>query len=56
MSAFERTPLAIVMRDCASAVAGIALEVGIEPTARYAADLGFIPASRWSPMSRRSVA
>src|SRR5262249_41822747 len=46
MSAFEGTPLAIALRDCgvrAIAIAGIALEVGIEPTARHAADLGFIP-------------
>jgi nicotinamidase-related amidase len=46
MSAFEGTPLAIALRDCAIraiAVVGIALEVGIEPTARHAADLGFIP-------------
>ena len=46
MSAFEGTPLAITLRDCgvtAVAIAGIAMEVGIEPTARHAADLGFIP-------------
>jgi nicotinamidase-related amidase len=46
MSAFEGTPLAFALRDCglgALAIAGIALEVGIEPTARHAADLGFIP-------------
>jgi nicotinamidase-related amidase len=46
MSAFEGTPLAIALRDCgvrAIAVAGIALEIGIEPTARHAADLGIIP-------------
>jgi len=46
MSAFVGTPLDIVLRDCgigALAIAGIALEVGIEPTARHAADLGFIP-------------
>lgn len=46
MSAFEGTPLAITLRDCAIraiAIVGIALEVGIEPTARHAADLGFIP-------------
>jgi biuret amidohydrolase len=46
MSAFEGTPLPIALRDCgikAVAIAGIALEVGIEPTARHAADLGFIP-------------
>ena len=46
MSAFEGTPLQIALRDCgitAIAIAGIAMEVGIEPTARHAADLGFIP-------------
>jgi biuret amidohydrolase len=46
MSAFEGTPLGIVLRDCgvnAVAIAGIALEIGIEPTARHAADLGIIP-------------
>jgi len=46
MSAFEGTPLAIALRDCgirSLAVTGIAMEVGIEPTARQAADLGFIP-------------
>jgi biuret amidohydrolase len=46
MSAFEGTPLTITLRDCgvsAIAIAGIAMEVGIEPTARHAADLGFIP-------------
>ena len=46
MSAFEGTPLEFALRDCdvvASAVAGIALEIGIEPTARHAADLGFLP-------------
>ena len=46
MSAFEGTPLALLMHDlglCSVLLAGIALEVGIEPTARHAADLGFIP-------------
>ena len=46
MSAFEGTPLAFALRDCgitAVAIVGIAMEVGIEPTARHAADLGFIP-------------
>jgi nicotinamidase-related amidase len=46
MSAFEGTPLAIALRDCAIravAIVGVAVEVGIEPTARHAADLGFIP-------------
>jgi nicotinamidase-related amidase len=46
MSAFEGTPLGIVLRDCgliAVAVLGVAMEVGIEPTVRHAADVGFIP-------------
>ena len=46
MSAFEGTPLATALRDCGIvgiAIAGIAMEIGIEPTARHAADLGFIP-------------
>ena len=46
MSAFVGTPLELVLRDCgikAVAIVGVALEVGIEPTARHAADLGFIP-------------
>src|SRR5262249_53065534 len=46
MSAFEGTPLAFALRDCgitAVAIAGIAMEVGIEPTARQAARPGFIP-------------
>ena len=46
MSAFEGTPLAFALRDCgltALAIVGIATEIGIEPTARHAADLGFIP-------------
>jgi nicotinamidase-related amidase len=46
MSAFEGTPLNFALRDCgisAVAIAGIATEIGIEPTARHAADLGFIP-------------
>jgi biuret amidohydrolase len=46
MSAFEGTPLPLLMRDLGLVsffVAGIALEVGIEPTARHGADLGFIP-------------
>src|SRR5215468_7895736 len=46
MSAFEGTPLAIALRDCgitAVALVGVAMEIGIEPTARHAADLGFIP-------------
>jgi biuret amidohydrolase len=46
MSAFEGTPLGIVLRDCgvrAYLVAGVAIEVGIEPTVRHSADLGYIP-------------
>jgi nicotinamidase-related amidase len=46
MSAFEGTPLAIALRDCAIravAIVGAAIEVGVEPTARHAADLCFIP-------------
>src|SRR5438270_4467320 len=46
MSAFEGTPLQMALRDCgirAITIAGIALEIGIEPTVRHAADLGFIP-------------
>jgi nicotinamidase-related amidase len=46
MSAFEGTPLSLALRDCrvqAVALVGLAMEVGIEPTARHAADLGFIP-------------
>ena len=46
MSAFVGTPLEMILRDCgikALAIVGVALEVGIEPTVRHAADLGFIP-------------
>ena len=46
MSAFEGTPLDLVLRDCgivAVAIGGVALEVGIEPTVRHAADLGYVP-------------
>src|SRR5215472_7533265 len=46
MSAFEGTPLNIALRDCgitAVAIAGIAMEVGIEPTVRHGMDLGLIP-------------
>lgn len=46
MSAFEGTPLAMTLRDCgvrAVVIVGIAVEIGIEPTARHAADLGFVP-------------
>jgi nicotinamidase-related amidase len=46
MSAFEGTPVTYILRDCGVTtvvLAGVALEIGIEPTARHAADLGFIP-------------
>jgi nicotinamidase-related amidase len=46
MSAFVGTPLDLALRDCgivAVVLAGIALEVGIEPTARHATDLGYVP-------------
>jgi nicotinamidase-related amidase len=46
MSAFEGTPLDIVLRDCgvrAYLIAGVAIEIGIEPTVRQSADLGYIP-------------
>jgi biuret amidohydrolase len=46
MSAFEGTPLGIALRDCridAFAIVGIAMEIGIEPTVRHGADLGYIP-------------
>jgi biuret amidohydrolase len=46
MSAFAGTPLEMVLRDCgvrSYLIAGIALEVGIEPTVRHSADLGFVP-------------
>jgi nicotinamidase-related amidase len=46
MSAFEATPLDIVLRDCgvrSFLIAGVALEVGIEPTVRHSTDLGYVP-------------
>jgi biuret amidohydrolase len=46
MSAFVGTPLDIVLGDCgvsAFAIAGVAMEVGIEPTVRHATDLGYLP-------------
>ena len=46
MSAFEGTPLDLVLRDCglsAVAVVGVALEIGVEPTVRHAADLSYVP-------------
>jgi biuret amidohydrolase len=46
MSAFEGTPLSIVLRDCglkSFLLCGVATEIGIEPTVRHGSDLGFIP-------------
>lgn len=46
MSAFEGTPLDITLRDCgvnAFVIVGVATEIGIEPTVRHGADLGYIP-------------
>jgi biuret amidohydrolase len=46
MSAFEATWLDFALRDCginAFAIVGVATEIGIEPTARHGADLGYIP-------------
>jgi len=46
MSAFEGTFLNLAMRDAhleAFIIAGIALEVGIEPTVRHGADLNYVP-------------
>jgi nicotinamidase-related amidase len=43
MSAFDSTALGFGLNDCgvrALAIVGIALEIGIEPTARHAADNG----------------
>src|SRR6267154_2377932 len=46
MSAFEGTPLDIALRDCGVSgfiIVGVATEIGIEPTVRHGADLGYIP-------------
>ena len=46
MSAFAGTPLDIALRDCginSFIIVGIATEIGIEPTVRHGADLGYIP-------------
>jgi nicotinamidase-related amidase len=46
MSAFVGTPLDQALRDCgiwSFAIAGVALEVGIEPTVSHGTDLGYIP-------------
>ncbi|AZO20826.1 cysteine hydrolase [Mesorhizobium sp. M1E.F.Ca.ET.045.02.1.1] len=45
MSAFDSTALGFALRDCgvrAVALAGIAMEIGIEPTVRQATDNGFV--------------
>ncbi len=46
MSAFEGTPLDIALRDCginSFIIVGVATEIGIAPTVRHGADLGYIP-------------
>lgn len=46
LSAFAGTPLELALRGAgveAIAIVGVATEIGIEPTVRHAADLGFIP-------------
>ena len=46
MSAFEGTWLDFALRDCginAFIIVGVATEIGIEPTTRHGADLGYIP-------------
>lgn len=46
MSAFEGTPLDMALRDCGVTtflIAGVAMEIGIEPTVRHGADLAYIP-------------
>lgn len=46
MSAFEGTWFDFALRDCginSFIIVGVATEIGIEPTARHGADLGYIP-------------
>jgi len=46
MSAFESTWLGAALRDCginAFIIVGVATEIGIDPTIRHGADLGYIP-------------
>ena len=46
MSAFAGTPLDFALRDCdihTIILCGVATEIGIEPTVRHAADLGYLP-------------
>jgi nicotinamidase-related amidase len=66
MSAFESTFLNLAMRDAqlkAFIIAGIALEVGIEPTVRHGLDLNYVPivvtdacGSRTAQAKERSLA
>ena len=47
MSTFEGTWLDLALRDCginAFIIVGVATEIGIEPTIRHGADLGYFPA------------
>ena len=46
LSAFAGTPLELALRGAgvdAIAIVGVATEIGVEPTARHAGDLGFVP-------------
>lgn len=46
MSVFEGTWFDFALRDCeinSFIIVGVATEIGIEPTARHGADLGYIP-------------
>ena len=58
MSALVGTPVEAVLRDrgiTTLALVGAVLEIGIEPTARHAADLGFLPVvveDAWGSSSR----
>jgi nicotinamidase-related amidase len=66
MSAFESTFLNLAMRDAgirSFLIAGIALEIGIEPTVRQALDLNYLPivvtdacGSKTEELKRRSLA
>jgi nicotinamidase-related amidase len=66
MSAFEATFLNLAMRDAgvdAFLIAGIALEIGIEPTVRQSLDLNYIPVivtdacgSKTDELKQRSLA
>ena len=56
MSAFEGTPLQFALRDrgiTTLAICGIALEIGIQPTVRHAADLGIRTGSHRGRLRRR---